>query len=57
MVAIKIEIENESLDGADVPEILDSLASAIRQNELEELMDGSYKVDTAHGKVWLHILD
>jgi hypothetical protein len=57
MVAIKIEIENESLDGADVPEILESLASAIRRNELDELMDGSYKVDTAHGKVWLHILD
>lgn len=55
MIKFNIQIDNDSLDESKVAEVLEILASGIRQEELTELMDGSHQIETVYGKVWIEI--
>lgn len=57
MQKIIIELEKDRLNDNSVAEVLDTLASAIRNDELRDLMDGTYHVNTDHGNVWVHFTD
>lgn len=48
-----IEINQDNLTESQVAEVLEIVASAIRNEELTELMDGSHQIQTTYGQVWL----
>ncbi len=48
-----IEINQDDLNDSQVAEVLEIVASAIRNEELTELMDGSHQIQTTYGQVWL----
>lgn len=57
MLKIIIELENKSLSDNAIAEVLESVASTIRNQEMVDLMDGTYHVNTDHGNVWVHFAD
>ena len=48
-----IEINQDDLTESQVAEVLEIVASAIRNEEMTELMDGSHQIQTTYGQVWL----
>jgi hypothetical protein len=48
-----IEINQDDLNDSQVAEVLEIVASAIRNEELGELMDGTWQIQTIYGQVWL----
>ena len=48
-----IEINQDNLTESQVAEVLEIVASAIRNEEMTELMDGSHQIQTTYGQVWL----
>ena len=53
MTKFNIEINQDNLKESQVAEVLEIIASAIRNEELGELMDGTYQIQTIYGQVWL----
>ncbi len=54
MTKFIIEITQDHLNNNQIASIFEIVASAIRDEELVELMDGSYQLETTFGKVWLN---
>jgi predicted XRE-type DNA-binding protein len=53
MTKFNIEISQDNLKESQVAEAFEIIASAIRNEELGELMDGTYQIQTIYGQVWL----
>ena len=53
MTKFNIEINQDNLKESQVAEVLEIIASAIRNEELGELMDGTWQIQTIYGQVWL----
>jgi predicted XRE-type DNA-binding protein len=53
MMKFNIEINQDNLTESQVAEVLEIVASAIRNEEMTELMDGSHQIQTTYGQVWL----
>ena len=53
MMKFNIEINQDDLTESQVAEVLEIVASAIRNEEMTELMDGSHQIQTTYGQVWL----
>jgi predicted XRE-type DNA-binding protein len=53
MTKFNIEISQDNLKESQVAEVLEIVANAIRNEELGELMDGNWQIQTTYGQVWL----
>ena len=52
-MTFNIEINPHDLNDSQVAEVLEIVASAIRNEELGELMDGTWQIQTTYGQVFL----
>lgn len=52
-MTIAIETNETELDQEQVASLLEIVANTIRNEEMAELMDGTYQIDTIYGEVWL----
>ena len=48
-----IEINQDDLTESQVAEVFEIVASAIRNEEMGELMDGTWQIQTTYGQVFL----
>ena len=53
MTKFNIEINQDNLNEYQVAEVLEIVASAIRNEEMGELMDGTWQIQTIYGQVWV----
>jgi hypothetical protein len=53
MTKFNIEINQDNLTESQVAEVFEIVASAIRNEEMTELMDGSHQIQTTYGQVFL----
>ena len=53
MTKFNIEINQDNLNEYQVAEVLEIVASAFRNEEMGELMDGTWQIQTIYGQVWV----
>jgi|688.fasta_scaffold1165985_1 Na+/phosphate symporter len=51
MTKFNIEINQDNLNESQVADILEIVASAFRYEEMGELMDGTWQIQTTYGQV------
>jgi hypothetical protein len=51
MTKFNIEINQDDLTESQVAEVFEIVASAIRNEEMGELMDGTWQIQTIYGQV------
>ena len=51
MTKFNIEINQDNLNESQVAEVLEIVASAFRNEEMGELMDGTWQIQTTYGQV------
>jgi len=51
MTKFNIEINQDNLNESQVADILEIVASAFRYDEMGELMDGTWQIQTIYGQV------